>query len=142
MYTAQTSNVLVNRTIPVATGYSSVWTNIGGIANKGIELALTTINIKSPFRWETTFAFSLNRDKITKLYGGTEDKDLGNSWFVGKPISALYDYKMTGGLWTEQELYNRQITTAGFYPGQWRLADLNGDGAIDQHSKLIAAWGR
>jgi hypothetical protein len=134
VYTAQTSNVLVSRTLPLTTGYSSVWTNIGGIANKGIELALTTVNIKSPLRWETRFAFSLNRDKITRLYGGAEDKDIGNSWFVGKSISAIYDYKMTGGLWTEQELYNKQITTAGFYPGQWRLADLNSDGVIDPNN--------
>ncbi len=134
VYTAQTSDVLVSRTLPYATGYHSVWTNIGGIANKGVEIALTTVNIKSPLRWETRFAFSLNRDKITKLYGGAEDKDIGNSWFVGESISAIYDYKMTGGLWTEEELYNGNITTAGFYPGQWRLADLNSDGVIDPNN--------
>ncbi len=142
VYTAQTSDVLVSRTLPYSTGYASVWTNIGGIANKGFELALTTVNIKSPFTWESRFAFSLNRDKITKLYGGPEDKDIGNSWFVGESISAIYDYKMTGGLWTEQELYNGQITTAGFYPGQWRLADLNGDGIIDPNNdRSIIGYG-
>lgn len=134
VYTAQTSNVLVSRTLPRLTGYGSVWTNIGGIANKGVEVALTTVNVKSPLRWETRFSFSLNRDKITKLYGGAEDKDIGNSWFTGESISAIYDYKMTGGLWTEQELYNKEITTTGFYPGQWRLADLNGDGVIDPNN--------
>ena len=41
---------------------------------------------------------------------------------------------MTGGVWTEQELYNGQITTADFYPGHWRLADLNSDGVIDPNN--------
>ena len=130
VYTAETSNVLVQRTLPTTTGYQSVWTNIGGISNKGIELALTTLNIESPLRWETRFSFSLNRDKITKLYGGPEDKDIGNSWFIGKPISAIYEYTRTGGVWTEQELYSGQIPVTGFYPGQLRLADLNGDGQV------------
>jgi TonB-linked SusC/RagA family outer membrane protein len=130
VYKAQTSNVLVNRSIPAPTGYSSVWANIGGISNKGIELGLTTVNVEGPLRWETKFQFSLNRDKITKLYGGETDMDIGNSWFVGQSISAIYDYKMTGGVWTETELYNKQIIK-GFYPGQFRLADLNGDGSID-----------
>ena len=97
-------------------------------------MALNTVNIRSPLRWETKFAFSLNRDKITKLYGSEVDKDIVNSWFVGEPISSIYDYTMTGGVWTEQELYNKEITTKGYYPGNWRLADLNGDGAIDPNN--------
>ena len=133
IYKSETSNVLVSRNIPASTGYTKVWTNIGGISNKGIELGLNTVNIKGPLHWESKFQFSLNRDKITKLYGGELDKDLGNSWFVGQPISAIYDYKMTGGVWTEDELYIGQITT-GFYPGQFRLADLNGDGLIDANN--------
>jgi TonB-linked SusC/RagA family outer membrane protein len=89
VYKAKTSNVLVSRALPPATGYASVWANIGEISNDGIELGLTTVNIKGQLRWETKFQFSLNRDKITKLYGGANDKDIGNSWFVGKPISAI-----------------------------------------------------
>lgn len=134
-YTAKTSDVLVTRALPLATGFASVWTNIGGIANKGIELALTTVNIKNAnLSWETRFAFSLNRDKITKLYGGEEDRDIGNSWFVGEPISAIYDYKMTGGVWTEEELYTGKINVANFYPGHWRLEDLNKDGKINPNN--------
>ena len=110
MYIAKTTNVLVRRSIPGSTGYSSVWTNIGAIDNKGIELSLNTVNIeKGNLNWKTNFVFSINRDKISKLYGGAEDRDLGNSWFVGEPISAIYDYKSDYTIWTEQELYNGEI---------------------------------
>ena len=37
---------------------------------------------------------------------------------------------MTGGVWTEEEFFNGQVLT-GWYPGQFRYADLNNDGAID-----------
>ena len=133
VYKAQTTDVLVNRALPPASGYPSVWTNIGGIHNKGIELALSTINIEGRLSWRTDFVFSLNRDKISKLYGSDNDKDLGNSWFVGQPISAIYDYKMAGGLWTEDNLYSGNILN-NWYPGQFKYVDLNKDGIIEPNA--------
>ena len=131
LYTAKTTNVLVQRQLPRSAGYASIWTNIGGIDNKGIELEVRSINIdKGAFRWESNFVFSLNRDKISKLYGGKNDKDIGNSWFVGEPISAIYDYQMAGGVWTEEEFFKGGIPLKGWYPGQFRYVDLNGDSTI------------
>ena len=130
LYKSQTSNVLVSRAIPSTSGYNNVWANIGSIDNKGIELELKTVNVHGRINWDTYFTFSLNRDKITNLYGGKNDKDVGNSWFVGEPISAIYDYESAGGLWTEEELYSKNIL-ANWYPGQFKYVDQNGDGAIE-----------
>jgi TonB-linked SusC/RagA family outer membrane protein len=130
VYKARTTDVLVSRALPPTTGYASVWTNIGAIDNKGIELELNSINLTGKFGWETNFVFSLNRDKITKLYGDKNDKDVGNSWFVGESIRAIYDYEMAGGLWTEAELYAGQ-TYNNWYPGQYKYVDQNGDGVIE-----------
>jgi TonB-linked SusC/RagA family outer membrane protein len=130
LYSAKTTDVLVSRALPPTTGYSSVWTNIGAIDNKGIEFELTSVNLSGKLGWETNFIFSLNRDKISKLYGDENDKDVGNSWFVGEPISAIYDFEMMGGLWTEAELYAGQ-TYNNWYPGQYKYVDQNGDGVIE-----------
>lgn len=132
LYTAKTKDVLVQRQLPRAAGYASIWANIGGIDNKGIEFQLKSLNIdKGDLRWESSFAFSLNRDKISKLYGGKNDNDIGNSWFVGESISAIYDYEMVGGVWTEDEFFNRQIPLkGGWYPGMFRYVDQNGDSLI------------
>ncbi len=130
VYKAKTTDVLVSRALPPTTGYASVWTNIGAIDNKGIELELNSINLTGQLGWETNFVFSLNRDKISKLYGDENDRDVGNSWFVGEPISAIYDYEMMGGLWTEAELYAGQ-TYNNWYPGQYKYVDQNGDGVIE-----------
>lgn len=128
VYMASTYNVLVERSLPGATGYQDVWTNIGEIANKGIEVELRTVNFDREFKWDSRFVFSLNRDEIVDLYGDGKD-DIGNQWFIGEPISAIYDYERTGGLWTETEFYAGQVHE-NFYPGQFRLADLNGDNKI------------
>jgi TonB-dependent starch-binding outer membrane protein SusC len=135
IYKANTSNVLVQRALPPTAGYANVWANIGGIENKGIELTLNTINIKGKLNWTSNFTLSLNRDKITKLYGGANDKDIGNGWFVGQSITSIYDYQQVG-IWTEKELYAGVGTTPGtilanWYPGQFKYADLNKDGVID-----------
>ena len=130
LYNARTTDVLVSRALPPTTGYPSVWTNIGAIDNKGIELELNSVNLTGNLGWETNFVFSLNRDKISKLYGDENDKDVGNSWFVGEPISSIYDYEMMGGVWTEAELYAGQ-TYNNWYPGQYKYVDQNGDGVIE-----------
>jgi TonB-dependent starch-binding outer membrane protein SusC len=130
VYTATTQDVLVRRQIPQSSGYTSVWANIGEIGNKGLEIELKSINLDKIIKWESSFVFSMNRDKINKLYGGKNDKDIGNSWFVGEPISAVYDFQMAGGVWSEQELFTGK-TLAGWYPGQFKYVDLNADGVID-----------
>lgn len=134
VYNSNTTDVLVQRALPLTTGFSNIWTNIGEVQNKGIELELTTINIDNQNRqnglsWTSNFTFSLNRDKITKLYGGENDMDIGNSWFVGESIGAIYDYEMVGGLWTEEELYSGNIYN-NWYPGQYKYVDQNDDGVI------------
>jgi hypothetical protein len=132
-YKSTTTDVLVSRALPPATGFEDVWANIGSIGNKGIEVELATVNLEGQLRWESNFIFSLNRSEITKLYGGENDQDIGNSWFVGEPISAIYDYEMAGGLWTEEELYRGEILD-NWYPGQYRYVDQNEDGVIDPTS--------
>jgi len=139
LYQAETTDVLVERALPSMTGYGSVWTNIGGIDNKGIELELRTLNLDGVLRWESQFVFSLNRDKITKLYGEDDDRDIGNSWFVGEPISAIYDYEMAGGVWTEEELYSGNIYP-GWYPGQFRYVDHTGSNSIQPEDRTIVGY--
>ncbi|TDO20873.1 SusC/RagA family TonB-linked outer membrane protein [Pedobacter duraquae] len=126
-YQNKTSGLLLNRSLPIITGYSNVLDNIGKTSNKGLEVTLNTQNFAGKdFRWETMVVFATNRNKITDLYGDGKD-DLGNRWFLGKPISVVYDYKMTG-VWQNGEDVSKQDPTAK--PGSLKFADLNGDGKI------------
>jgi TonB-linked SusC/RagA family outer membrane protein len=136
LYTAQTNDVLVRRRIPWASGYEQIWDNLGGISNKGIDIEINSTNIKTrDFQWDLGAEFSLNRDKITKLYGDGSDRDEGNGWFVGQPISAVYNYKIIG-MWQEEDLYSGNIYS-GWYPGQWKYEDLNEDGKINADDRQI-----
>ena len=67
-YIAKTSDLLMNKTIPVITGYGQVLSNVGKTENRGFEVALSTINVKTKdFTWQTDWTFSLNKEKITEL---------------------------------------------------------------------------
>ena len=128
VYKGKTQDVLVQRQIPRASGYTSVWSNLSEIANKGINFEVSSINIRGLFNWTTHFNFSLNRNKILKLYGNGGDKDVGNAWFVGEPVQSIYDYKILG-VWQEKALFAGEIYD-GWYPGEFKYADLNADGQI------------
>ncbi|MBP1650081.1 MAG: SusC/RagA family TonB-linked outer membrane protein [Bacteroidetes bacterium] len=139
VYHATTTDVLVQRGIPTISGNSSVWDNIGGIKNHGVEVSLETQNIKQKdFNWTTAFVFALNRNKITKLYNNVT-KDIGNGWFVGHSINAVYGYE-TQGIWQEQDLFNKTIMS-GYYPGQFKIKDQNGDATItaDGDRKILGS---
>lgn len=128
VYTTRTSGILLERSIPQLTGNSSVWSNIGQMENHGYEVSLKSANIRRPnFTWNTGVNFSLNRNEITQLYDGVTE-DVGNGWFVGKPVNAVYGYKIQG-VWQEDDLFSGNITD-GYYPGQYKIKDLNNDNEI------------
>jgi TonB-linked SusC/RagA family outer membrane protein len=142
VYNSNTSDLLVRRSIPVMTGFNSVFTNIGKINNKGIELTLNSINIQEgKFEWGTNFVFSANRNKIVHLYNtdangdGKEDDDIANNWFIGHPITTYYDYVFDGIYQVGDQI------PSGSKPGFVRFKDLNGDGKIDANDRAIIGSG-
>ncbi|HZL09752.1 MAG TPA: hypothetical protein VFC65_07125 [Prolixibacteraceae bacterium] len=123
-YNANTKDVLVSRSIPNITGFSSILENIGEVENKGFEFSLSTVNVDTrDFKWQSTFNFSLNRNKLVKLYGGETDFDIGNSWFTGKPINSIYGYNNLGVVYSEEEFFKGEVPN-GFYPGNFKIKDI------------------
>ncbi len=142
VYDSKTKDLLVLRTIPSMNGYTSIFTNIGEVSNKGIEISLNTVNIEAPkFRWTSNVAFSHNKNKIVSLYGadtnedGREDDDISNNWFIGHPITSYFDYVFDGIYQEGDEL------PAGYQPGFVRVKDLNEDGKIDAGDRTIVGSG-
>jgi TonB-linked SusC/RagA family outer membrane protein len=137
-YNMNTSDLLVQRSLPTMTGFTSVWTNLGATNNKGVELTLNTVNIqRGKFEWSSNFIFSTNRNEIVHLYrsdtngDGKEDDDLGNRWFLGKPMNVAFDY-VTDGIYQQGD-----VIPSGFKPGFVKLNDLDGDGKINANDKTI-----
>lgn len=127
-YDSKTYDLLLNRSLPPTDGVTSVTQNIAKTRNKGIEIFISSKNLEGrDFKWSTNLTFSRNVEKITELAGGAQS-DVLNSWFVGSPVQAFYDYQKIG-IWQTGE--ETEAAKYGQKPGDIRVADLNNDGKID-----------
>lgn len=132
-YYTKTTDLLLKRNLPLVTGYSVVYDNIGEVSNKGIDISLKTINITSKdFKWSSNINFSAFRNKILDLYGDKKS-DIGNRWFIGESLGAIYDYRMTG-VW---QTGDADLAKYGAKPGDLKFEDLNGDGKIDASNDKV-----
>ncbi|MBP1616876.1 MAG: SusC/RagA family TonB-linked outer membrane protein [Bacteroidetes bacterium] len=125
-YQTTTHDLLFDVSIPIMTGFSSIKSNIGKIRNKGIEFTVTSHNITTKsFNWSTTFNIASNSNKILALNGS----DLvGSGLFIGKSLSAIYDYKVDG-IYQVADETNGTIPT-NYHVGNYKIHDVSGDGSI------------
>ncbi|HBL74713.1 MAG: hypothetical protein A2W90_24175 [Bacteroidetes bacterium GWF2_42_66] len=134
VYDNNTFDLMMNRNLPFTTGYTSVLENVGETRNRGLEVEISSINIKTPnFTWSTDLNFSMNRNEIVSLYGGKDD-DVGNNWFIGEPININY-YWVFDGIWQLGE--EEAAAVYGATPGDFRIKDLNTDSKIDDEDRSI-----
>lgn len=133
-YSRTTNDLIFNKAVGSVNGFNSIYENIGTTSNKGIEVGLNTVNISGKdFYWKSKFSFSMNRNKIVDLYGDKKD-DLGNRWFIGQPISVIYDFKQLG-IWQESEA--EEAALYGQSVGHIKVEDVNGDHSLDQQDFQI-----
>lgn len=138
LFRTETSDLLMEMSIPSLTGYTSTYANVGKTSGWGIDLQINTINVDTRnFKWETSLTWSTDRSNIKELANGSTE-DLSNLWFVGKPIGVYYDY-VYDGIWKTSE--EETAATFGRKPGQIKVKDLNGDGVIDANNdkKIIGS---
>lgn len=136
-YETKTSNLLLNRQLPSMAGYTSILQNIGKLQNRGLDVTLTTVNVRTRvFSWQTTMVFSTYKNKLLQLYGDNKD-DIGNSWFLGKPLGAIYTYKLEGVWQTGQNPAGVDPTAK---PGYLKFADLDHSGTINASDREIVGY--
>lgn len=137
-YKTTTKDLLYNVAIPSITGFTSIMSNVGEIANQGFEFTINSRNIiTKDFEWTSTFNFSTNSNKINKLAGldsdndGKEDDLTSSSLFIGESLSAIYDYETDGIYQIGDNI------PEGFHPGNYRIVDYNEDGTIDENDRHV-----
>jgi hypothetical protein len=91
------SNQLINYTMPVQTGFSSILENWSAVVeNKGFEFQLNTKNISSRyFTWTSSFNLSAPRNKLLKFPNITTSS-YANTYVVGQPLSVYGGFKSLG----------------------------------------------
>ena len=150
LYYKKTSDLLLSKQLPMYSGFTSGISNVGDMENKGFELEITSRNFIEAFKWDTKFSFSMNKNKVLNLGGGTDiyigtSKPMGNvseeSFSVireGEPLGSLFGYQYIGVLQTG-ETYAPQPNSK---PGDPKFADVSGpngvpDGKITSADRTI-----
>jgi len=148
-YTKNTTNLLYQVPAIGASGFTTVWDNLGEIHNEGYEVELNTVNVANrDFHWTTAFNLSYNRNEVisigadnTPVYAGFDGSNASNILTVGQPVNSFYLYDAIGVWKTQKELDDyaaetgvQAVTFEGktLVPGDLRYDDVNHDGAFDK----------
>jgi TonB-linked SusC/RagA family outer membrane protein len=162
VYKKNTYNLLLNAPLPRTTGYTIVMKNIGEIENKGLELTLNTIPVKTNyFTWESDFNISFNVNKVKKLEGKSTMLSTVNwdynynsnplyiarvngpaALFYGYIYNGNYQYKDFNEVSPGKYVLKGNIPSDGktrstIQPGDIKYKDLNGDGVIDSNDLTV-----
>lgn len=143
VYKKKTRDMLVDVSLARESGYSSVLENIGSMQNKGIDIALSTINCNRDFKWTTDVTFSLNRNKVLDLGGASEiytgwlggaNNGMNGSNCVrlapGQPVGQFWGV-IWEGIWKSQEEIDEVGTMKSAKPGSPGFKDVDNSGTFD-----------
>lgn len=152
-YTKNTTDLLYMVPTLGASGFSTVWDNLGDIQNKGLEIELNSNNLVGEFRWNTSFNLSYNKNKVislgvddTPIYSGFDGSNISNILKVGEPANSFYLYEAVGVWGSQKEIddyaVERGVTNVTFegkkiVPGDLRYRDVNLDGAFDKENDRV-----
>ena len=145
LYLKTTKDLLLNRTLPGYTGFSSIIDNVGSVENKGLELSISGDPVIGSVRWSSGFNISWNRNKVLNLgedkklefkttYGGYSLKAGFMQLRVDEPFGQMYGYGYEG-TWKTSE--SEAAAAFGQLPGDPKYTDVNLDGKIDSQDIMI-----
>ncbi|HKJ78754.1 MAG TPA: hypothetical protein VKA10_04440, partial [Prolixibacteraceae bacterium] len=148
IYTSTTTDLLLDKKLPVLTGFEEITTNVGSLKNSGFDLSVNTINVQtSDFRWTTSLNASYNQNEIVSLtgelvdvvdengnvIGQEEPNDYDNGWFIGENKDVIWNFEM-GDVYSSDEA--AEAEQWGLQPGDFRFIDQNGDGELTTEDKV------
>jgi TonB-linked SusC/RagA family outer membrane protein len=148
-----TTDMVMNQSLPGFSGFTSITTNLGEVQNNGLEVSISSRNIVNKnFSWSTSLGFSKYNNKIKHLYYRYEDildaqgnvvssrevDDIGNGWFIGQPISSIWNYRVTG-IWQVDEI--TEAAKYGQRPGDPKVANnYTADDVVNQDGSITPVY--
>jgi TonB-linked SusC/RagA family outer membrane protein len=139
-YDRRNTDMLLNISVPSATGYTNAWVNLGEVRNQGVELAIGGRILTGAFKWDANFNITFNRNEVISL--GAEGERIfdgagrGNTHVtqVGRPIGSFFGH-VADGIFLSQAEIETHATQPGVKVGDVRFRDINGDGVINDEDR-------
>lgn len=153
-YYSVTRDLLLSVKNSQVTGYDTYFDNMGKTRNRGIEVTVSTKNLKRRnFSWDSSVTISHNSQLVLDSGAGDEvvstfTNPRNTSQYLygyrtGYPVNALWGYQYAGVWHNMDELNRNQYThtyvssiqddSNGSAIGRSKYVDMNGDGLLDQN---------
>jgi TonB-linked SusC/RagA family outer membrane protein len=136
------------------------WVNVGSMQNKGVDIRISTTNIKTKdFSWRTDITASHNINKVLQLNrDGAPILGQYSKTVEGRSIGDFYGYVVDGGVFANAtdvygdaekgiEPHARPVKNGELLPfanasgsiwyGDLKFKDINGDGIIDENDQTF-----
>jgi TonB-linked SusC/RagA family outer membrane protein len=95
-YKKESDDLLLDKPLPLSTGWENKIENIGALQNDGFEFNLISLNVHTKdFEWFTNFNLSFYKNKITAL-SQDEIIDENKRWVVGNSLKVWYMREWAG----------------------------------------------
>ncbi|TZF86378.1 TonB-dependent receptor (plasmid) [Pedobacter sp. BS3] len=163
IYRRTVRDLLLRANLPLVSGFSTAFKNVGSLKNEGLEISLNTKNVKGrTFSWESSFNISFNRNKVLALndnepfmlnymswdsnYSGTPlyRTEVGGpaASFWGVIWDGVYQYsdfnETSPGVYElKDEVPTNGDPRASIKPGDIKYRDLNNDGIVNSEDRTV-----
>lgn len=146
-YNKITNNMLLPVSIPVITGFTNSFTNIGKVKNYGLEFAAGyKQKVTNDLNIRGNFNISFNRNEVLEIDGKNKELWTGsfygvqNRSVVGRPIGMITGFKVLGIFQTDEEVA-ASPKQDGAIPGVYKYLDATGDGIVSYDTKDMVEIG-
>ena len=145
-YYKLTTDLLLDRPIPSASGFESILANIGSVSNRGIDFLISSKNIETQkYSWNTSLSVNYNKNRIEALGENNEDIFPGPGFVdgsqtilrVGEPVSSFWGLERLGIYGTDEVA---EAAAVGKVPGQIKRSaerKIIGNGLPDYRGSFI-----
>jgi len=153
LYKKNTTDLLINLSLPASTTYSNYFTNVGEVMNRGVDIESNFKILQGEVNLDAGANFSIFDNKVISM--GASEIIYGRSFFAGGqvllgqpvsvakpglPISTFWGYK-TNGIYQNLDEISADPALANdnskslVRPGDVKWVDVNGDGQITDADK-------
>ncbi len=121
-YNKLTSSLLFSRPASAITGFDSYLTNIGKLKNNGVEIEISSQNIKTKnFSWTTDFNFTWQQSIVKTLPDGKDINYGDGSMYIHREGESMYSFYLPewagvnpdngyGQFWVDPEDHSKGLT--------------------------------
>ncbi len=159
VYDKRTESMLFPRSLPDYSGFGSFLTNMGKMQSRGWEVSVLSRNLVGAFNWTSDFNISAYNTRILAL--GPDGLPVDGQQnagrismvrnFIGHPYGTFFGSVYLGTFSSFEEVFTdpsrpldndlntdpARLRDKASFPGDQKVADVNGDGIIDGNDETI-----